>query len=84
LTVTGLVDGNAIAGDLFGAFGQEMTNVLATCRRCGTESLIAELPVYARGPGAVARCSACDAVLIVLAKIGAECRAHLADIKLQN
>jgi hypothetical protein len=40
--VTCLVDGNAIAGDLFTAYGRELTNVPAG-RGCGTEFLIAEL-----------------------------------------
>ena len=82
--MTYLVDGNAIGGDLFVAYGREMTNVLGTCRGCGTESVIAELPVYARGPGAVARCCSCDAVLMVLARLAAECHVHLVKIRLQE
>jgi len=46
--VTYVLDGNAIAGDLFAAFGHEMTTVVGRCRNCGTASPVAELCVYAR------------------------------------
>ena len=49
--MTYLLDGNAIAGDLFAAFGREMTAVVGHCRNCGTESAVAELCVYAPRPG---------------------------------
>ena len=62
------LDGNAIAGDLFAAFGHEMTTVVGTCTSCGATSAIAELPVYISGPGSVARCPGCASVAIVLAR----------------
>jgi ribosomal protein L37E len=62
------LDGNAIAGWLFEYFGSEMTAVTGRCRHCGTCSLIAELQVYPRGPGAVARCRTCGNVAFVLVK----------------
>jgi hypothetical protein len=62
------LDGNAIGGDLFAAFGHEMTSALGTCTSCGTTSAIAELPVYVSGPGTVARCPGCASVAIVLAR----------------
>jgi Family of unknown function (DUF6510) len=34
------LDGNAIAGELFTAFGREMTTVVGTCTRCGARSAI--------------------------------------------
>jgi hypothetical protein len=71
------VDGNAIAGDLFAAFGREMTTVVGRCRKCGTASAVAELSVYPRAPGTVARCSNCDAVVMVLVTIGGKCHVHL-------
>jgi hypothetical protein len=58
------VDGNAIGGDLFAAFSREMTTVVGRCRKCGTASAVAELSVYPRAPGTVARCSSCDAVVM--------------------
>jgi hypothetical protein len=71
------LDGNAIAGDLFAAFGREMTTVVGRCRKCGTASAVAELCVYPRAPGTVARCSSCDAVVMVLVTIGGKCHVHL-------
>jgi Family of unknown function (DUF6510) len=62
------LDGNAIAGELFAAFGHEMTTVIGTCTSCGARSAIAELPVYVSGPGTVARCPGCASVAIVLAR----------------
>jgi hypothetical protein len=78
------LDGNAMAGDLFAAFGREMTAVLGRCRKCGTTAAVAELRVYARAPGTVARCSSCDVVAMVLVTIGDECRVHLPALELQE
>jgi hypothetical protein len=82
--VTYLLDGNAIAGDLFAAFGREMTAVVGRCRKCGTASAVAELCVYARAPGAVARCSSCNAVVMVLVTIAGECHVHLPALELEE
>ena len=65
------LDGNAIAGELFAAFGHEMTTAVGTCTICGATSAIAELRVYISGPGTVARCPACGDLAIVLARGGA-------------
>ena len=62
------LDGNAIAGELFAAFGHEMTAVVGTCTTCGARSVIAELRVYISGPGTVARCPDCASVAMVLAR----------------
>ena len=62
------LDGNAIAGELFAAFGHEMTAVVGTCTSCDATSMIAELRVYISGPGTVARCPGCASVAIVLAR----------------
>ena len=78
------VDGNAIAGDLFVAFGREMTAVVGRCRNCGSESAIAQLHVYAHGPGVVARCSSCNAVVMVLVTIAGKLRAHLPALELHE
>jgi hypothetical protein len=63
------LDGNAIAGRLFAAFGEEMTTALTTCANCGMRSVVAELGAYLRGPGTVARCRNCDNALIVFTEI---------------
>ncbi|HEY1277353.1 MAG TPA: DUF6510 family protein [Thermoleophilaceae bacterium] len=60
------LDGNAIAGELFAEFGVDMTVVRGRCRSCSTTSQIAELRVYMRAPGAVARCPGCGGVVMVI------------------
>ena len=60
------IDGNAIAGQLYDYFGAEMTAARGACAQCGAEAQIAELAVYVRAPGAVARCRTCGAVVMVL------------------
>jgi Family of unknown function (DUF6510) len=62
------LDGNAIGGELFAAFGREMTAAVGTCTSCGATSAIAELRVYVSGPGAVARCPGCASVALVLVR----------------
>jgi hypothetical protein len=70
------LDGNAIAGSLFEYFGSEMTSVRGRCRHCGTSALIAELAVYTRAPGAVARCRTCGNVVMVLVKVRGSTELH--------
>ena len=60
------VDGNSIAGALQAAFGHEMTMARGTCASCGKTNVLAELRVYLRAPGAVARCPECGQVELVL------------------
>lgn len=60
------VDGNAIAGPLFGLFGDDITAELCTCGQCGHRQAVAETRVYHAGPGTVARCAECGNVLIVV------------------
>ena len=63
------LDGNAIAGALYAVFGGEMTTAVGVCGSCGARSQLAELRVYLRGPGIVARCSRCDSILMVLTEV---------------
>src|ERR1700756_5263483 len=79
-----VLDGNAIGGALFAAFGREMTAVIARCRNCGSASAVAELRVYTRAPGVVARCSSCDAVVMVLVNIAGESHVHLPALEFQQ
>lgn len=71
------LDGNAIAGHLFEYFGGEMTTATGSCRHCGARSQIAELRVYARAPGMVARCRSCGAVVMVAVTIRESLRIEL-------
>jgi phage FluMu protein Com len=67
------LDGNAIAGALIEHFGHEMTMAEVRCSHCHSTSLMAELRVYMKAPGAVARCPACDDVIMVIVDVrGAE------------
>jgi hypothetical protein len=63
------LDGNALAGDLLEVFGVELTAATCVCASCGASSPVAEAVVYMRGPGRVARCRTCSALLIVLVTI---------------
>jgi hypothetical protein len=60
------LDGNAIAGALCDHFGHEMTMAHGRCTHCHTAWMFAELRVYIQAPGAVARCPACDEVVMVI------------------
>jgi len=60
------LDGNAIAGRLVEVFGIEMTTATGTCAHCGASGPVAEVVVYMRAPGVVARCRQCTSVLMVL------------------
>ena len=61
--MTERLDGNAIAGVAYSLFGRELTVATGVCSSCGKASLVAELHVYV-GAGMVARCPACEAVLL--------------------
>ena len=68
------LDGNAIAGELFDIFGEEMTTAIGTCAGCGAMRPLGELAVYRQAPGVVARCSSCENVLLVIVEIrGVRC-----------
>ena len=63
------LDGNAIAGLLVDVFGTEMTTATGTCGNCGTSAQLAEVAVYVRAPGTVARCRTCESIVMVLVTI---------------
>jgi predicted Zn finger-like uncharacterized protein len=63
------LDGNAIAGMLQVAFGQEMTAASGTCAGCAAQILIGQAQVY-RGAGTVLRCPHCQDVLMVIIENG--------------
>ena len=68
------LDGNAIAGELFDVFGEEMTTATGTCSSCGSMRPLGELAVYMQAPGVVARCNSCENVMIVIVEIrGVRC-----------
>jgi Family of unknown function (DUF6510) len=78
------LDGNAIAGQLFECFGAEMTTAVGACVHCGARGPIAELRVYGRPPGTVARCASCGAVVIVLVEIRGATRVDIGGFQLED
>lgn len=63
------LDGNAIAGALYDVYGEDMTAAIGRCTVCGATGPLAELRVYTRAPGMVARCHNCGSVVFVLVEI---------------
>ena len=58
------VDGNALGGTLREVFAVDVTAALGRCAGCGNVDAIGTARVYARAAGAVARCVACDSVVM--------------------
>src|SRR5262249_2354353 len=71
------VDGNAIAGPLYEAFGREMTTAMAVCGTCGARGVLAEFAVYARVMGDVVRCRSCGSVVLGLVPVRGFTCVHL-------
>jgi Family of unknown function (DUF6510) len=63
-----VLDGNAIAGQLFEVFGAETTTDVGRCGACGNVALVGELAVYL-GLGTVVRCRRCDNLLMAFVSI---------------
>jgi hypothetical protein len=63
------VDGNALAGPLEQFMGRDMTTEHGTCGHCGGSFMVAELVVYPKAPGTVARCPHCSDVVLVVTEI---------------
>jgi DNA-directed RNA polymerase subunit RPC12/RpoP len=78
------LDGNAIAGELFELYGQEMTTAIGTCTNCGAVAQIAELRVYLRAPGTVVRCPNCGSVVLVIASIRGATRVDASGLRLRD
>jgi uncharacterized protein DUF6510 len=62
------VDGNALGGTFLELFGIELTIATGVCGSCGRSGEVATMHVYLRAPGAVARCPACDSVLMKIVR----------------
>ncbi len=60
------VDGNALAGPLSEIFRMDVTTVVARCRHCGDQAMLAQAMVFFAAPGTVVRCATCDEVLATL------------------
>jgi hypothetical protein len=78
------LDGNAIAGPLYEVYGIEMTTETGVCKSCGTPQLLAEVRVYARAPGAVARCKHCGSVVFVVVDAGGRTQIRMDGLELKS
>ena len=76
------LDGNAIAGALFEHFGHDMTMAEARCSHCKSISLMAELRVYTKAPGIVARCPTCDEVVMVIVDVRGTERVDMSNMEM--
>jgi hypothetical protein len=63
------LDGNAAAGELSKIFAIDVTAAEGQCAHCGTIERFAEAHLYMQGPGIVARCAACEHVLLRFASV---------------
>ncbi|HEU5418809.1 MAG TPA: DUF6510 family protein [Streptosporangiaceae bacterium] len=66
--MTDYLDGNVLGGTLGELFAVDITAARAQCASCGNRGAVAQTLVYPAGPGMVARCPACGAVVIRLAR----------------
>jgi hypothetical protein len=62
------LDGNAVAGELAGLFGQDITAASGKCLGCGHMSMLAEAHAFVGGPGIVLRCPSCASVVLRLVR----------------
>jgi hypothetical protein len=61
-------DGNALSGPVQSVLGIEITAAFGRCTGCGRTAPMAEIRVFDHAPGLVARCPACDQVLLRLVR----------------
>jgi ribosomal protein S27E len=61
-------DGNALAGPVGDLFRVDLTTAVGRCTGCGRTAAMAEARVFDHAPGVVARCPACDQVLLRLVR----------------
>ena len=54
---------------MFEHFGHDMTMAEVRCSHCQSTSMMAELRVYMKAPGDVARCPSCDEVVMVIVNV---------------
>jgi Family of unknown function (DUF6510) len=61
-------DGNALAGPVGDLFRVDLSIAIGRCTGCGRTGAMAEVRVFDHAPGVVARCPACDQVLLRLVR----------------
>jgi uncharacterized Zn finger protein len=60
------LDGNALAGRLSDLFAFDLTTAVGRCLNCGNSGMLGDAVVYLSGPGTIARCRHCGAVLATI------------------
>ena len=60
------LDGNGAGGELAKIFAVDVTAAEGQCGHCGATKRFAEAHLYLQCPGVVARCAACEQVLLRL------------------
>ena len=63
------LDGNAAGGELSKIFAVDLTAAKGQCANCGATRRVADAHVYMQSPGIVARCAACQHVLLRLVSV---------------
>jgi Family of unknown function (DUF6510) len=61
-------DGSALAGPLQDLLRVDVTTAIGRCGNCGSTAAMGEVRVFDHAPGVVARCPACDQVLLRLVR----------------
>jgi hypothetical protein len=61
-------DGTALAGPLHDLVRVDVTTAIGRCGNCGRTAPMAEVRVFDHAPGVVARCPACEQVLLRLVR----------------
>jgi hypothetical protein len=61
-------DGTALASPLQEVFRVDITTAIGRCTGCGRTAPMAEVWVFDHAPGVVARCPACEQVLLRLVR----------------
>ena len=61
-------DGSALAGHVHDLLRVDLTTAIGRCTGCGRTAPMAEVRVFDHAPGVVARCPACDQVLVRLVR----------------
>jgi hypothetical protein len=61
-------DGTTLAGPLQDVFRAEVTTAIGRCAGRGRTAPVAQVRVFDHAPGVVARCPACDQVLLRLVR----------------
>ena len=61
-------DGSALAGPFHDVFRGDVTAAIGRCTNCGRTGPMVEGRVFDHAPGVIARCPACDQVLLRLVR----------------